>query len=55
MENEFATLGLTGFCFGVFCAHWAKETGRDILMWFLFGMLLTPFAGIFILFKLFTK
>jgi membrane associated rhomboid family serine protease len=55
MENEFATLGLTGFCFGVFCAYWAKETSRDILVWFLLGMFLTPFAGLFILSKLFSK
>ena len=55
MENEFATVGLTGFCFGVFRVNWAKETSRDILVWFLFGMFLTPFAGLLILSKLFTK
>jgi len=55
MENTFATFGLTSFCFGVFCAYWAKQTDRDVLVWLLFGMFLTPFAGLFIVAKLFTK
>lgn len=55
MESEFTTLGLTGFCFGVFCAYWARQTHRDVLMWLLFGMFLTPFAGLFIIVKLLTK
>jgi len=55
MESEFATLGLTSFSFGVFSAYWAKQTGRDVLVWLLFGMFLPPFAGIYIVLKLLAK
>ena len=35
--------------FGFFSAWWAQQTGRNAWLWFAFGMLLTPLAGIVLL------
>lgn len=35
--------------FGFFSAWWAQQTGRNAWLWFAFGVLLTPLAGIVLL------
>lgn len=35
--------------FGFFCAYWAQETRRNPWVWFVFGVLLPPVTGIFLL------
>ncbi len=42
---------LMAFAFGTFCAYWAQETRRNPWIWFLFGMLLPPVAGIVLLYR----
>lgn len=37
------------FVMGFFCAYWAQQTGRNAFLWFVFGALLPPFAGIVLL------
>ena len=46
-----ATQGYVGFLFGCFCAYWAQETDRDALLWFLFGWILAPVAGLALLYQ----
>lgn len=35
--------------FGLFCAWWAQQHGRNAWAWFFFGLLLMPVAGIWLL------
>jgi hypothetical protein len=35
--------------FGVFCAWWAQQTNRNPWLWFFFGALLSPLAGLALL------
>ena len=46
-----ASVGLVGFLFGVFCAYWAQTTDRNPWLWFFFGWLLAPVAGLLLLWK----
>lgn len=39
------------FLFGVFCAHWAQNTKRSALMWFVLGFLFAPITGLVLLWK----
>lgn len=47
----FATEGYVGFLFGLFCAYWAQETGRNAWLWFFFGFLIPPVAGLVLVYK----
>lgn len=51
MEHNFATQGMVSFLFGIFCAYWAQETGRNAWLWFFFGLFLPPIAGIVLCIK----
>jgi len=42
---------LVAFLFAVFVAHWAQNTRRNTLLWFLFGFVLPPVAGLVLLWK----
>lgn len=46
-----ASVGLVGFLFGVFCAYWAQTTDRNPWLWFFFGWVLAPVAGLLLLWK----
>lgn len=50
-DGEFASYALVAFLFAVFCAYWAQETARSAWLWFVFGLLLPPIAGIALLSK----
>ncbi|HUH89432.1 MAG TPA: hypothetical protein VLZ76_02065 [Lysobacter sp.] len=40
-----------GFLFGVFTAYWAQTTDRNPWLWFFFGWILPPVAGLVLLWK----
>lgn len=46
-----ASVGYVGFLFGVFCAYWAQATSRNAWLWFFFGWILAPVAGVVLLWK----
>ena len=37
--------------FAFFSAYWAQQTDRNPWVWFFFGLLLTPIAGVVLLWK----
>jgi hypothetical protein len=43
--------GYVGFLFGIFCAYWAQTTARNPWLWFFFGWILAPIAGLVLLWK----
>lgn len=51
MDVSAASVGYVGFLFGVFAAYWAQTTQRNPWLWFLFGWLLAPVAGLVLLWK----
>lgn len=48
--NEMGAPGLALFLFGIFCAYWAQNSGRNVLLWFLSGAVLGPIAGLGLLY-----
>ena len=46
-----ASTVLVAFLFAIFVAHWAQNTRRNTLLWFLFGFVLPPVAGLVLLWK----
>ena len=42
--------GLIFFLFGIFCAYWAQEKGRNAWFWFFAGALLGPLTGLILLY-----
>jgi hypothetical protein len=46
-----ASTVLVAFLFAIFVAHWAQNTRRNSLLWFLFGFVLPPVAGLVLLWK----
>lgn len=46
-----ASTALVAFLFAIFVAHWAQNTRRNSLLWFLFGFVLPPVAGVILLWK----
>lgn len=42
---------LVAFLFAIFVAHWAQNTRRNSLLWFVFGFVLPPVAGLVLLWK----
>ena len=46
-----ASTVLVAFLFAIFVAHWAQNTRRNTLLWFLFGFVLPPAAGLVLLWK----
>lgn len=51
MTEVSASVGFGGFLFGVFCAYWAQTTDRNPWLWFVFGWVLPPLAGLMLLWK----
>ena len=51
MENVDDLLGLTLFLFGIFCAYWAQEKGRNAWLWFFAGFFFAPLTGLVLLYK----
>jgi|JI10StandDraft_1071094.scaffolds.fasta_scaffold312514_2 hypothetical protein len=54
LEQKIAKLSDTAptlFLFGVFCALWAQNTGRNAWLWFFLGLLLSYIAGVVLLWK----
>lgn len=47
----FVSQSYVGFLFGLFCAYWAQETDRSAWLWFFFGWILAPVAGIVLVYK----
>lgn len=48
---EYAPIGLVFYLFGIFCASWAQNTGRNPWLWFFVGWFLAPITGLFLLWK----
>lgn len=46
-----ASAGFVTFLFGIFCAHWAQNTGRSAWLWFFLGLLFAPITGVVLLLK----
>jgi multisubunit Na+/H+ antiporter MnhG subunit len=51
MSSSAASAGYVTFLFGVFCAYWAQTTSRNPWLWFFFGWVLAPVAGLVLLWK----
>ena len=49
--SSIASTTLVAFLFAIFVAHWAQNTNRNTLLWFLFGFVLPPVAGLVLLWK----
>ena len=49
--SDAASIGYVGFLFGIFCAYWAQSTARNPWLWFFFGWILAPIAGLVLLWK----
>ena len=41
--------GLILFLFGIFCAYWAQEEGRNAWLWFFAGLIFGPLTGLVLL------
>ncbi|WKZ35223.1 MAG: hypothetical protein QY332_16545 [Anaerolineales bacterium] len=48
--NSFASLGMVFYLFGIFCAYWAQNTGRNAWLWFFLGWFFAPVTGIVLLY-----
>ena len=48
LESELT--GLILFLFGIFCAYWAQEKGRNAWLWFFAGALFGPLTGLALLY-----
>jgi hypothetical protein len=46
-----ASTGLVAFLFAIFTAYWAQTTHRNPWLWFLFGFVVPPLAGLVLLWK----
>lgn len=46
MENEYASIAYVNFLFGIYCATWAKSSGRSPWGWFFLGFFFAPITGI---------
>jgi hypothetical protein len=50
-DGNFASTGIVFFLFAIFCAYWAQTTRRSAWLWFFFGLVLAPIAGLALLYK----
>ena len=50
--SETASIGMVAFLFSVFTTYWARSTHRDPWIWFFFGFLTPPLAGLVLLWKM---
>jgi len=49
--GKYADVGFVTFLFGIFCAYWAQTTNRNAWVWFFFGLVLAPIAGVVLVYK----
>jgi hypothetical protein len=49
--QQAAAPGIVFLLFGIFCAYWAQNTGRNPWLWFFMGWFFAPIAGIALLIK----
>jgi hypothetical protein len=49
--QNYASTGLVAFLFAIFVAYWAQTSNRNAWLWFFFGFILPPFAGLVLLWK----
>ena len=47
--SNYAETGLVFFLFGIFCALWAQNTGRNAWLWFFTGWFFAPITGLVLL------
>jgi len=50
-QEDSGDVGLVLFLFGVFCALWAQNTGRNAWLWFFMGVLFSIFTVLVLLSK----
>jgi hypothetical protein len=46
MGDNYASVALVNFLFGIFCAYWAQEKDRSSWLWFFMGLFFAP-MGLF--------
>ena len=51
VSSNYASVGFVTFLFGIFCAYWAQMTKRNAWLWFFFGLILAPIAGVVLVVK----
>jgi hypothetical protein len=49
MQQQYASVALLQFLFGIFCAYWAQTTARNAWLWFFLGWFFAPITGIVLL------
>lgn len=49
MMDDYASVGLVFFLFGIFCAYWAQTTGRNAWLWFFLGLFFASITGLVLL------
>jgi hypothetical protein len=49
--QNYASTGLVAFLFAIFVAYWAQTSNRNAWLWFFFGFILPPLAGLVLLWK----
>lgn len=49
--ENYASTGLVAFLFAIFVAYWAQTSNRNTWLWFFFGFVLPPLAGLILLWK----
>ena len=49
--DNYATVSLVFFLFGIFCAYWAQATHRNAWLWFFLGWFFAPITGLVLLYK----
>lgn len=49
MQEEYATVAMVFYLFGIFCAYWAQSTNRNPWLWFFLGCFFAPITGLVLL------
>jgi len=49
VRDEYASVALVFFLFGIFCAYWAQTTNRNAWLWFFLGWFFAPITGLVLL------
>jgi len=47
----YGSAGAAFFLFGLFCAWWAQNSGRNPWLWFFLGWLFAPITGLVLLYR----
>ena len=46
MDPNYASIGYVNFLFAIYCATWAKSSGRSAWGWFFLGFFFGPITGL---------